>query len=590
MAVHHDLKSNTGDSHQTAPYWFAAFIRFKNRDTFTRTKLDGLDNQTVGALSASSDVDAMEELDPGHTLIADSDIIQWQTSASKSSHTSSLGMTLVNKDVDYVAAVAPGDWICFWAFNDKTNYLRVRKQVREDKKANDAADGLKFMGRVNNVRQTKSRQNNIIVIHYTIGCQGFSEFDSSVYYHPRLAEKYEAQGLQFFDNFTGNLNLLNLNKSVDGKSIFLSQDIVPVLVNTLFGLGPQNTQLMEDSGKGGVVNKEISPNEPYKIPAKILSWIPGIHAAPLKGQPHYVDLLRLYVGVQSYKESDDSKTLAGFVPILDPSRRLSGEFNKPIVNLNNVSMWSMITSYVNQPIDEIYTCLRIAEDNQILPSLIVRQTPLTTNFFASKFNDIPTTTFMSLPRWKLDDSLVNQVDVGRSEVMRHNWVRFHGSDLQNAFSNTEAIGDIFTPPVVDHKDIERSGLHMCDQPIAANVNAVDHLSGTGLKWQQIMSDIMMGGHLKYNGTIVCQGIQDPICHGDNLEYGDVVYHIESVSHSGSLAPSGLRNFSTTIQVTNGISIFNDDSKGDEEILYADTDLSIAHLDDQAQTIEEDDGR
>jgi hypothetical protein len=54
-----------------------------------------------------------------------------------------------------------------------------------------------------------------------------------------------------------------------------------------------------------------------------------------------------------------------------------------------------------------------------------------------------------------------------------------------------------------------------------------------------------------NGTCSTVGIAAPIVPGDNLEYDGVVYHIESVSHSCSVSPNGVRHFITQLSLTHG---------------------------------------
>jgi hypothetical protein len=65
-----------------------------------------------------------------------------------------------------------------------------------------------------------------------------------------------------------------------------------------------------------------------------------------------------------------------------------------------------------------------------------------------------------------------------------------------------------------------------------------------------------------NGTFVCVGIQAPIAIGDNLEFEDVVYHIEQVVHSCSVNPAnGIKTFRTIISVSQGISIYSNAADG-----------------------------
>jgi hypothetical protein len=71
---------------------------------------------------------------------------------------------------------------------------------------------------------------------------------------------------------------------------------------------------------------------------------------------------------------------------------------------------------------------------------------------------------------------------------------------------------------------------------------------------EIIADIMMGAHMTLTGTIEMVGIQAPICPGDNLEWDDVVFHIESVTHVCSInTNNGIKSFHTIVALSHGVS-------------------------------------
>src|SRR5262249_51412223 len=72
-------------------------------------------------------------------------------------------------------------------------------------------------------------------------------------------------------------------------------------------------------------------------------------------------------------------------------------------------------------------------------------------------------------------------------------------------------------------------------------------------WIKLVADFNMGGHLQLNGSLTCYGIEQPICEGDNVEWDDVVLHIESVSHSCSFdASTGKKRWRTSLTLTHGM--------------------------------------
>jgi hypothetical protein len=63
---------------------------------------------------------------------------------------------------------------------------------------------------------------------------------------------------------------------------------------------------------------------------------------------------------------------------------------------------------------------------------------------------------------------------------------------------------------------------------------------------------LIGSQYTLNGTIQSIGIYAPICEGDNTEWDNVVYHIESVTHNVAISEAGARVFTTTLSLCNGL--------------------------------------
>jgi hypothetical protein len=156
--------------------------------------------------------------------------------------------------------------------------------------------------------------------------------------------------------------------------------------------------------------------------------------------------------------------------------------------------------------------------------------------------------------------------------MRFNYLHFMGQDMSGSITEANGILNyVRSTPIVDSTDINRSGLRSYIKQLQANVNEGQYNNDTspGAKWQQIMADVLMGGHLKYSGTIVSKGIQVPIAEVDNLEFEGTAYHIERVFHGGGINFRGNREWTTTLSLSNGISL--DVENSDAEIIYPDID-------------------
>jgi hypothetical protein len=600
MAFTYRLTPSGGDSHQSAPYWFAAFVRFKERDTFTRKNLGNSENA-----SKSNATNFVELARPGPVdekpgvLMALNDVVSWSVTSAKDQHVSNCQLTLNNGPIDYVRELASGDWMGFWAFEDYEDYVRVKAAVASGQRANGFKDGLKFLGRVDSVRRTKVRASNgMLSVQYAVTGLGFSEFDSVIYYNPMLAAKYASAVSLWMMDFGSGVNELIMGNQAVG--LIGSQQVIPQLMRICLGVGPSAASkgFRSDQVAPDFVNPErleASQNRAYLVPQTVGRWILG--AEFFENQKPtgltYADLLRLYVGIQKYgsnsgridSSSASTTSLKGFLPEInrfgsntyEMTFPLSGQYRSTVTPFDGKPVWSILKTYLNEPVDELFTCLRLDPNGYVMPSLVARQNPMSTKWFVQN-GGYEATAFTELPRWEIDPVRIVQLDVGRSNATRFNYLHFQGQDMTqgNIFANM-AVNYARNPPIIDPDDISRSGLRMYSKVLNANVFEGTNSSSPGGRWQRIMADILMGSHLKYSGTCVSKFIQEPIPEGDNLVVDGVIYHIERVVHSGSVSPFGNKEATTTLLLSNGISIDNDSS--DSEIIYPD--MSTASTDDHA---------
>lgn len=175
-------------------------------------------------------------------------------------------------------------------------------------------------------------------------------------------------------------------------------------------------------------------------------------------------------------------------------------------------------------------------------------------------SNMPRTKFENLPRWLIDESMVISISTKVSEVNRVNMVQVFGgtpgadyiADPQalEAFKKTQLNTGNF---VVDDADIARHGLRMqvIDTPYG---DIKDSYMGvkTVIHWAKLKADHYFNGHLKPFGTVILKGIQKPICEGDNIQVQGIVYHIDGVTHEGSIDANGRKTFTTVLTVSNGI--------------------------------------
>lgn len=609
MSFKYILGPNAGDSHQSSPHWLAVIVRFADRDTYNDQAL-GENGQPVS--KETSMKNPVAEMAP---LILDSEIMSWNVSSGKKPHTGTGVFTLPNTGIDYTSEVCPGDWILFWAFDNRKDYEWVRGKIERRQRCNEFDDGFKFMGRVNGVRRKRSLGGNgAKTTGYTITAVSFSEFDNTIYYNESMQARYGGNMLQFAIDFGGEINNFLLNGEAGGS--ILAGDAIKKLLNVCLGLGPGaaskgiNPLAIGDNAdlRQAASVLQASPNSSNFVPATIGELVLGRKTSQTKPELTYVDLMRAWIGTQRYQqtilETGDEvdaglrlTSIKGFVPDVGDGS-LPGEFLPHPVDFNQKSVWSILGTYLNEPVNEMYTCMRVDHEGKVMPTLIARQTPFSSNSFQNVRSSAPVTTFTSLPRWVLDDRIVIDDDVGSSNSTRFNFIFLPAQDQalagQSAFLNQNQ-NYVVNPPMVDTADIQRNGLRMFAQTLGARVNAslgaIDQ--SPGRFWTKLMADVCFNQHLRWSGNIVSMGIQVPICEGDNVQYDGVIYHIERVTHQGGIDQfSGKKSFYTSLSVSSGVSTETDNDPAGRNVYPVKTFGSkfVANPDPQARGTNAEDRR
>lgn len=582
MAFTYDLLTHNElgvrpDSIQQHPALVVAVWPFTVRDTYNR-----LTHRSV------KNVDYMAVEEP---IFLDKFCVNVKTTSSKRSHTSQAQLALIDDGGTLFKKMAPGDWMMVWMLADEKQAEIVRKKIREGKPANSFMDGLKFVGKISGLNRSikTNTQNGIKTRIFTIAGAGFTEFDASIYFDPAL-NLSDASGIQFFARLTVGLS------HVTAQPTLSVQGAIPSLVDIFLGVGP-NPEVKLSQGLPSTVNTN------FLVPAKIGKVLGRMNVDPEAPSLTYSSMLACYYGIQEYPGNLNnmiSPGINGFFPRLKHLKGLHYECLQPLVGRFNpqispwpgVPIWGILSQFLNPTVNEMYTCLKVAPDGSVLPTLVVRQIPFTTDNFEGrqatevmqetitteksqekdpvtgliKVNrkiksskqvqtmTIPHTRFTSLPRWKVDPVQEIQYDVAKSNALRSNFVQVRGiSPLQGV--SELAIQRARVPPIADEADIARSGM----SPIITTTNIAiassfqGSLGDVNNTWVHLTADRLMGGHLRYSGMLTTMGIVEPICEGDNVEYDNLIFHIEQVSHTYMCNPqSGLKSFNTVLYISNGI--------------------------------------
>jgi hypothetical protein len=573
------------------PTWCVAVVRMHRLVTWDRAAGKSVDKDISFAASEA-----------GETLIITTDCISVTTTDSKESHVTNMTCTLMGQ-MNYLAEIMPGDWILCWMANDSLTIEKVIANIRAAEPCNQFDDGLKFVGQVASIRKSVNleKTSGTLTVRYSVVSHGFTPFDAQIYFNPLLNIDREAN-IWMAQMFGGIANFLGFDPSVKAtgqkfNSSVQGQTAIQKFVELLLGSGiPQvifDPAAGSKAGKGtlqagfGLTNNSTSdaaPSHAYALPSKVASLL-GRGASSDSGVVAFYDILDTQVGLQKYTNASGAPgSEAIFTPDMPDTMRYAksrvtnhpilGSFLLQIPSFSGQTVWNIINQYLNHGVNEMYNCLRVNPSGLVVPTLTVRQLPFSTPFMEAESSTIDrrpqVTQFLELPRWKVPPGIIYNFEVGRTNALRTNYVHMTAQAITSVLSPSELY--FLNPPLHDDIDIARNGLRMESLEVAVNPSDASQLTGTPI-WNVIRSDFTMGQQLTLTGNLVLQGIQSPICIGDNVDFGDgAVYHIEGVSHTCSVEAMGNKTFMTVLTLTHGVSINGEDAvtQKDPSLIYAGT--------------------
>jgi hypothetical protein len=557
MAYTKIIKQNSQNSHQTSPSYVLSFIRWSYRDILNFG--DKIENSFK-----------KETFQTRNLLVVINDAISLQTQHSKSSVTDSFSCTLLQGDINYLTAIHPGDYVIVNMINDEKKALEIKNKALKGKAINHYNDGFKGIFKISDVRMKLSvNQNGIKTYFVNVTGVSFTEFNNNLYFNPAFGANEDKTFI--YNNFK-NFKDVILNK--DKSNV---QNLTKEIIKRTIGVG------------GKVIksdNLKLNQIPIFRIP-KIISPLLNRKNKDEDNDgelddPFIYKMNNYYFGIWNIKNLNSKSQIpaaTGFNNFFnkwegeDPNwyktgLELPGTRQISFEDFANVNVWSLIKDYSNPILNESYTCFRVSEDNHIYPSLVVRQKPFNNRSYKKNKEKIAHTQYLDLPRWKILPNLIYDIEIGRSEVTRINFVQVFTRSLSVNPTFNQVVQIANENFVEDKDDVTRHGR----KPYIVNCNYDFPLDGrepqfAATRWANLVADWVMNGHLKLNGKIITAGIVDPICVGDNLEFDNVVYHIESISHVMILNSEGQKNFRTTLNLSMGIS---DDSTEDVQ-LYGEMD-------------------
>ena len=573
MAYTKKVNINAKDSHQTSPSYVITFIRWSYRDilNFGESDKNGIKKE------------AYEVRNP---LVVINDAISVQTQHSKNNVMDSFSCTLLQGDLNYLTAVHPGDYAIINMVNSEQKALEIKSKALTGSAINHYNDGFKGLFKISDVRMKLSVDQQSGIKRYLVNVTGkaFDEFNNNLYFNPAFSANEDKQFI--YNNFK-NFKDVILNKEKNNV-----QSLTKEVIKRTIGVGGKVI-------KSDNINLNQIPI--FQIP-KIISVLLNRKKKDDKDDseqekelddPFIYKMNNYYFGIWNPKAINSKTQIPaskGFNNFFDKWEGEDPNWYKTKIEMpgtrqisfedfSNVNVWSLIKDYSNPILNESYTCFRVSKDNHVYPSLIVRQKPFNNRIYIKDNESIDHTQYLDLPRWKISPDLIYDIEIGRTDVARINFVQVFTRSLSINTNYNQVVQIVNKNFVEDADDIRRHGR----KPYIVNCNYDFPLKAEGIefharKWSKLVSDWVINGHLKLNGTILTAGIVDPICVGDNLEFDNVVYHIESISHVMNISVDGKKIFRTSLNLSMGIS---SDSSEDVQ-LYGEMD----HTDSYKKRLED----
>ena len=548
--------------HQTSPSWVLTFMRWAVRDTLRTDPTSGVNSSSI----VGQDINNSNS--SGRPLVVTNDCIQVSVSDSKAVLTPSMTATLMITDVNYMTELAPGDFVFVNIVNWQSQADDIASRASSLQQINKKGDGFKGFFKVQSVRKSLEVDAQSGEKFYAVKITGFAftEFNNSIYFNPNLINGTTDQNLTVF--------LTNLKKDwgnvQTATGITQLQQILKFLIQSFIGYGFADNSTIIDS------SSPKTPNRHFLMPQGVgqLLGLPQVKVA--------ADAYNFLFGIQTYSPNADSLQ-SGMNPqnvdedATDNSRFIildtptEGHTVIKPEYWNQTKAWSILNQFTNAPLNELYTCFRVSPDGSVLPTMVFRQIPFTTDDFDLSGQDFTVTKFMSLPRWNINPALAMNFDLGRDEALRINFMQYYGISVNSPAQTSLLAETSLKNFIYDLDDVQRNGLRP-----SVITTEFELLSATGSYrspgWSKIMGDALIGGHLKMSGSITFVGIPEPIAVGDNLQFDNVVYHIEEINHSAMIDENGFKNFSTTIIVSSGVSILS----GVDGVVYSEMTLGSGY--------------
>lgn len=561
-----EINPNTPDSHQTNPGAVITIVRWANRNPY------------IGGLTSGAAPSGIETR--SRPLVIQSDIVNVAFSHTKTSLTPQFTAVLTAGDVNYRTAIHEGDFAFLNIVNFQTKQKEIADRAIQGQPINNLDDGFCGVFRIQSVKRVlQSGENGVKTYAFQIVAAGFTEFNNVLYFNPAISAAFSSQGGEVYQFYLGDYFATKL------KTVTSCQEILEDLFTLLIGQSKkQNDGKLENYGnqhfKLPTAVGKLLGRQDAKYASQMFNYVLGIWGsskdsptAPInKGLNPGITSNSSQNSINTRTEEGKQVSVSNYYKTATP---IQGDVRIGLDNWNSVTAWSILKMYVNDAVNEIYTCYRPSPDNNtIMPTIVVRQKPFTSKTFNQ---NIPNTKFLDLPRWKIDPMLITSIVTGGEEAARINFVQVFTRALAETADQDQAtqitLGNFF----YDKEDIQRSGLRPYiissnfDHPGQSSSGKESFKALRARPWAMLNADWVIGAHLKESGGVECVGLEEPISVGDNLECDGIVYHLESISKNLFIGGDGKLKFTTSLKVSNGVDLRSDENQTVyPEMVHSDT--------------------
>jgi hypothetical protein len=309
--------------------------------------------------------------------------------------------------------------------HDKETTANVIDKLKTGKPCNEAKDGLKFFGRINNCRKRMATEaNGTRRTSFTVNAAGFTELDASIYTDPHFDLPQAgamAKWLNYFGLAVGDL-ITKSNGSIE------TDVIIPAIYNLMYSNGlPKNANVTLGANTKSVTLTEGLDNPNAFIMPTEVGSVFGVTTGTKPGNAvGWNNIMELIHGVQKFSTSDDSSNLALMAPSAPSStenlnikftgQKMMGKFVPQLPSMAGLkTVWSLMSQFVNLSVNEMFTALKVNSDGKIVPTLTIRQLPFSSGIISDTL--IPEDPLSPEER-KQADTLLGQLDLARDSVQR----------------------------------------------------------------------------------------------------------------------------------------------------------------------------